>query len=151
MTGWRLAYLAADRRLLPHMLKVHQYETTCASTFIQEGVAKTMLLPETNREKAAQVEAFARRRKLLLDGLRSIPGFDFAEPKGAFYVLLDVSGTGLSGEEFAYRLLEEKHVAVVPGVGFAPNCVDYVRISFAVSEEDIKLGLDRMREFVAGL
>jgi aspartate/methionine/tyrosine aminotransferase len=151
MTGWRLAYLAADPRLLTHLLKVHQYETTCAPTFIQEGVAKAMLAPETEREKAAQLAAFTRRRRLLLEGLRAVPGLQFAEPKGAFYVLLDVSGTGLSGEVFAARLLEEKHVAVVPGIGFAKDCVDYVRISFAVSEEDIRLGLARIGEFVDSL
>ena len=151
MTGWRLAYLAADPRLATHLLKVHQYETTCAPTFIQDGIAAAMFLPETGAAKAEQVASFARRRRLLLDGLRAIPGFDFAEPKGAFYVLLDVSGTGLDGEAFAARLLEEKHVAVVPGTGFAPDCVDYVRISFAVADADIELGLERMREFVASL
>lgn len=151
MTGWRLAYLAAPAQLVTHMLKVHQYETTCAPTFIQEGVAAAMSLDVTGVEKARQLEAFTRRRKRLLSGLRAIPGLDFAEPKGAFYVLLDVSGTGLTGEEFASRLLEEKHVAVVPGVGFSPDCVEYVRISFAVSEEDIDLGLERIRDFVASL
>ena len=151
MTGWRLAYLAADERMVPHLLKVHQYETTCAPTFIQDGVAKAMELPETKAAKTEMVAAFARRRRLLLDGLRAIPKLAFAEPRGAFYLLLDVSGTGLSGEAFATRLLEEKHVATVPGVGFAPDCVDYVRISFAVSEDDIRLGLARISEFVASL
>lgn len=150
MTGWRLSYVAADARLIPNLLKIHQYETTCAPTFIQDGVAKAMLDPGTTAAKLKMVEAFARRRKILLEGLRAIPGFSFAEPKGAFYVLLDVSGTGLSGEEFATRLLEEKHVAVVPGIGFASD-PGYVRISFALSEEHIKLGLERMTEFVRSL
>ena len=151
MTGWRLAYLAADERLIPHLLKIHQYETTCAPTFIQNGVAEAMHLPETTAEKLAMVKAFAGRRDLLLKGLRSIPGFAFAEPGGAFYVFLDVSGTGLTGEAFASRLLEEKHVATVPGVGFGKDCTDYVRLSFALGEDDIKLGLERMAEFVRSL
>ncbi len=151
MTGWRLAYLAAPADLLTHMLKVHQYETTCVPTFIQDGVAASMALPETVAAKARQMEAFAKRRARLLAGLAAIPGLAFTEPKGAFYVLLDVSGTGLTGEAFAARLLEEKHVALVPGVGFSPDCGEYVRISFAVSEDDIDLGLERMRDFVSTL
>ena len=150
MTGWRIGYLAADSRLISHLLKVHQYETTCVPTFIQDGAAKAMLDPETQATKTNMVAAFTRRRKILLDGLRAIPGFSFAEPKGAFYVLLDVSGTGLSGEVFASRLLEEKHVAVVPGIGFASDPC-YVRLSFALSEEDILLGLERMADFVRAL
>ncbi len=150
MTGWRLGYLAADERLILHCLKIHQYVTTCAPTFIQDGLANAMLLPETAKAKAAMVDAFARRRTILLDGLRKIPGFSFAEPKGAFYVLLDVSGTGLSGEAFAKRLLEEKHVAVVPGIGFGSD-PEYVRLSFALSEDDIRLGLQRMDAFVRSL
>ena len=150
MTGWRLAYVAADARLIPNLLKIHQYETTCAPTFIQDGVTKAMLAPETTAAKNSMVEAFSRRRKILLDGLRAIPGLSFAEPKGAFYVLLDVSGTGLSGVDFATRLLEEKYVAVVPGIGFASE-PGYVRISFALSEDDIKLGLERIAEFVRSL
>ena len=150
MTGWRLSYVAADPRIISNLLKVHQYETTCVPTFIQDGVAKAMLSPETSAAKADMVAAFTRRRKILLEGLRAIPGFSFAEPKGAFYVLLDVSGTGLTGEEFATRLLEEKHVAVVPGVGFASE-PEYVRLSFALSEENIKIGLNRMADFVRAL
>jgi len=150
MTGWRMAYVATDKRLVSHLLKIHQYVTTCAPTFIQDGLAAAMLAPETDEAKTAMVAAFARRRNILLDGLRKIPGFSFAEPKGAFYVLLDVSGTGLTGEVFAARLLEEKHVAVVPGVGFGSE-PGYVRLSFALSEEDIQLGLERMAEFVREL
>ena len=97
------------------------------------------------------VATFRARRTLLLDGLTSIKKLSFSEPKGAFYVFLDVSGTGLRGEDFAKRLLEEKYVAVVPGIGFGENGRDYVRISFATSEEQIEKGLKRIREFVETL
>ena len=151
MTGWRLGYLAAPETLIPHLLKMHQYETTCAPTFIQQGVAEAMNLPETQSIVCQMVESFSKRRKLVLDGLAAIPGITFAEPKGAFYVFPDVSGTGLSGKEFAERLLEEEGVATVPGAGFAESASDHIRISFATSEADIIKGLDRIAKFVAKL
>lgn len=151
MTGWRLGYLASTPEIIIHLLKVHQYETTCPPTFIQEGTAAAMHLPETIQQKNEMIALFARRRSLLLNGLRSIPGLSFVEPKGAFYVMVDVSATGLTGAEFARRLLEEKYIAAVPGVGFAPECTDYIRLSFANSDENITAAIGRLQDFVAAL
>jgi len=151
MTGWRLGYVASDARLITQMLKVHQYSANCVPTFIQDGVARAMLSEGSLKAIDSMVATFRARRTLLLDGLTSIKKLSFSEPKGAFYVFLDVSGTGLRGEDFAKRLLEEKYVAVVPGIGFGENGRDYVRISFATSEEQIEKGLKRIREFVETL
>ena len=148
MTGWRLGYLAADSRMLSNLLKVHQYTTTCAPTFIQEGLAETMNAPETMAEVKQMVAAFDRRRKLLMQGLDAIGNLEYIKPQGAFYIFIDVSKTGMDGAEFARRLLEERYVACVPGSKLGGHCGNFVRISYATSDENIKEGLARIDEFL---
>ena len=95
--------------------------------------------------------AFARRREMILKGLEAIPGLTSVVPKGAFYVMVDVSATGLDGMVFAQRLLEEYNVATVPAIGLGDSCGNYIRISYAASEEDIEEGLRRMASFASAL
>jgi aspartate/methionine/tyrosine aminotransferase len=151
MTGWRLGYLIADKAWIPHALKVHQYSTTCSPTFIQKGLADALGDDQTEQEVQEMLAAFARRRKAVLEGIGQIPGLVPITPKGAFYVMVDVSDTGLSGMDFAKRLLEEHFVATVPAMGFGGDCADLIRISYAASDEDIQEGLARMKQFVQGL
>jgi aminotransferase len=151
MTGWRLGYLCADRRMISNMMKVHQYSTTCSPTFIQVGLAEVMNSDVTRREVNEMVKIFSRRRDLVLKGLDQIPNLNYITPHGAFYVFVDVSATGLTGADFAARLLDEKYVAAVPGIGFAEHCTDFVRISYATSDELIVEGMKRLGDFAASL
>lgn len=151
MTGWRLGYLAADKRLTTQLLKLHQYSTTSEPTFLQIGLANAVDSPETCREVEEMIAEFSARRALLLAGLDGIPPLRYVRPDGAFYVFLDVSGTGLTGEEFAARLLEEQLVGTVPGIGLGRACGDFIRLSYATSRENIAEGLKRIGEFVRSL
>ena len=149
MTGWRLAYIAADARLIKNVAVIHQYSTTCSPTFIQAGTAEAMNAPETETEIQEMLSAFARRRELIVEGLSQIDGLSFTNPMGAFYVMVNVSRTGMDGSEFANRLLEEQDVAVVPAIAFGVEGKDFVRMSFATSDDRISEGLRRIGEFVA--
>lgn len=151
MTGWRLGYLAADRTLASAVLKVHQYSTTCSPTFIQKGLVDSLELPETEKAVEEMLVAFARRREMILRGLQAIDGISPVIPKGAFYVMADVSATGLSGADFAMKLLEESNVATVPAIGLGDSCGDYIRISYAASDQDITEGLHRLELFFESL
>lgn len=151
MTGWRLGYITAEARLADRILRVHQYSTTCSPTFIQVGLAEAMNSEGTRQEVEAMLKAFARRRDLIIKGLSEIPGLTYAMPYGAFYILVNVSALGLDGAEFAEQLLLDKYVATVPGIGFSSACKDYIRISYATSEQDIQEGLRRIAEFVKEL
>ena len=151
MTGWRLGYLAAPKALADVIIKVHQYSTTCSPTFIQMGLAEALEDPETEKETCAMIERFAARRKLLLSLVSEVPKVRAVRPMGAFYLMLDVSGTGLDGMTFAMRLLEEKYVATVPAVGLDEASGRFIRISYAAAEESLKEGIARMKEFVNGL
>jgi aspartate aminotransferase len=93
-------------------------------------------------------------RDQVVEGLRSIPGLTCASPNGAFYAYPNVShyferGGLYSASDVARRLLHEAHVAVVPGEGFGTQ--DHVRLSYAVSRENLERGLERMRKFFAGV
>ena len=94
------------------------------------------------------LDAFARRRQVILAGLEKIPGLTPITPKGAFYVTVDVSATGMNGMDFANRLLEEKFVATVPAIAFNGDTASLIRISYAASDEDIQEGLKRLEAFV---
>ena len=151
MTGWRMGYLAAPAEMTNDLLKIHQYTTTCISTFSQIGVERSMNAPETEAEVEKMIKAFARRRSLVMSKLDKIPGLSYIEPKGAFYIFVDVSGTGLNGDDFAARLLEEKYVGIVPGSKLGKGFDKYVRLSYATSDENLEEALKRMAELAAAL
>ena len=92
-------------------------------------------------------EEYDRRRRLLVHGLNQLEGISCQRPKGAFYVFPNITGTGLSSDEYARRLLQEAGVAVVPGSSFGDTGEGYVRCSYSVSVEVIQEALRRMREF----
>jgi aspartate/methionine/tyrosine aminotransferase len=149
MTGWRLGYVLCDERFYPSLLKFHQYNVVCAPTFIQEGLARAMLKPEVEKEVEKMVSTFAERRAFVMSELDKIKNLSYVKPQGAFYILANVGKTGLSGEDFAAKLLEEKGVAVVPAVGFSRQCADRVRISYANSMSELRDGLKLISEFCA--
>lgn len=148
MTGWRLAYVAAEKQILSDILKIHQYTTTCSPTFIQIGVAEAMNSEETLAEIIKMRDVFDRRRRLLMGGLDKIGRLKYTIPKGAFYIFVDVSETGMDGDEFASRLLEEHYVACIPGSKLGEHCKNFIRISYATNDEAIKQGLERINSFL---
>ncbi|QHQ61579.1 aminotransferase class I/II-fold pyridoxal phosphate-dependent enzyme [Anaerocolumna sedimenticola] len=151
MTGWRLGYITASEKRINGILKIHQYSTTCSPTFIQIGVEAGMDTEHTKKDISAMIHEFAERRILLMKGLDKINGLSYVIPKGAFYIMVDVSETGLSGMEFASRLLEEKNVAVIPGVGLGKMCSDFIRISFAASTKNILEALNKIDDLIKEL
>lgn len=147
MTGWRLGYIAADARIVTLILRIHQYSTTCAPTFIQLGAARGMKTQRTETEVTTMIDAFARRRTLLMAGIGQIENLSYITPYGAFYLMVNVSKTGMNGAEFAKRLLQEKYVAVVPAIGLGDGCGDFIRISYATSDENLTEATKRIKEF----
>jgi len=148
MTGWRLGYITACEKRINAVLKIHQYSTTCSPTFTQVGVAQGMDTVLTNIEISDMINSFAARRIRLMERLDEINKLTYVIPKGAFYLMVNVSETGLDGMEFAKRLLEDKHVAVIPAVGLGKSCTQFIRISFAASMDSIETALDRIKAFV---
>lgn len=148
MTGWRVGFLMASGEHINAMIKVHQYTTTSGNTFVQEGLAQAMNLPQTLKQVEEMRQRFEKRGELLLQCLQEIPEIRYTRPQGSFYLLMDITESGLSGETFARRLLAEEGVAVVPAGGFGEHCGHLVRISFAASEEVIEEGMKRLKKFM---
>ncbi len=148
MTGWRLGYVCAPKEITNQMFKIHQYAIMCAPTTSQ--LAAIEALKNGDADVEMMVASYNDRRKLLVKGLRDM-GIPCFEPEGAFYVFPNVGVFGLSSEEFATRLLNEAHVAIVPGTAFGDCGEGYARISYAYSVEHITEALKRMREFVEKL
>jgi aminotransferase len=145
MTGWRIGYAASGREIVAAMTKIHQYTMLCAPIMSQMAAIEALKTGE--KEVAAMVEEYDRRRRVMVKGLRDI-GLSCFEPQGAFYAFPSIKITGMTSEEFAERLLMEEHVAVVPGSAFGANGEGYVRCCYATSLKEIEEALRRMERFV---
>jgi len=145
MTGWRIGYVAAPEELVTAMGKVHQYTIMSTPTTAQAAALAALTSAEDDVERM-RLE-YDRRRRLIVSGLNEI-GLKCFEPQGAFYAFPSVEISGMNDHEFANALLEEEHVACVPGQAFGEASGRYVRMSYATAYEKIELALERMRRFV---
>ena len=145
MTGWRIGYACAPEPLLRGMYKAHQYMVMSAPTVGQVGAVAALKECQDHVEQMRQ--SYDERRRTIVDGLNAA-GLPTFEPQGAFYAFPDVTSTGLTSEEFAEQLLQEEHVACVPGDAFGPSGEGYVRCSYATSLEEIEEALVRIERFV---
>lgn len=145
MTGWRLGYACGPRQLMEQVIKLHQYALMCAPTTAQYAAIEALKNGEADvREMRSEYDI---RRRYIVDRLNGM-GLTCFEPEGAFYVFPSVEITGLSSEQFALRLLEEKRIAVVPGTAFGDCGEGFVRISYCYSLKHITEAMNRMEEFV---
>ncbi len=150
MTGWRVGYAAGPADIIKGMAKIQTQTTSGTFTFGQHGLVAALNGDQACVEEMRQ--EFESRAEHIHARLNALEGVTCPRPAGAFYVFPDVSGTfaklGVSGSiEFAQRLLEDSHVAVVPGEAFGVD--SGVRLSFATSTEMIDKGLDSLEKFLA--
>lgn len=145
MTGWRIGFAAAPAALASGMLRIHQYSVMCSSTTAQKAAIEALKSGDPFVEQ--MVAEYDRRRKLIVNGFNTI-GLKTFEPRGAFYAFPYVSGTGLTAETFAERLIEQEHVAVVPGAAFGKGGDGFVRCSYATAYDKLEEALDRIERFV---
>jgi len=90
------------------------------------------------------IKEFTIRRKLIVDGLRSLKGVECSLPGGSFFVFPNVKGTGMNGEEFTKKCLQEVGVAMIPGTAFGKFATDHVRFNFATSRENISKAIEKI-------
>jgi len=145
MTGWRIGYVAADRRFIEALTKIHQYTLLCASTMTQMATIEALRNGDSDVEK--MVQEYNRRRRFMVKRLNEI-GLPCFEPRGAFYAFPAIKATGMNSEQFAERLLLEEKVAVVPGTAFGPCGQGFVRCCYATSLSNIEEALRRMDRFI---
>ncbi len=152
MTGWRVGFVCAPDEILNAMLKIHQYTIICAPIFSQYAALEGLKDGSKNGYKDVEEmrQEYDKRRQFMLRTFRKMGLYCF-EPKGSFYIFPCVKSTGMTGEEFATRLLDEKKVAVVPGDAFGEFGKYYIRCSYAYSMKNLAEATDRIAEFVKGL
>lgn len=147
MTGWRIGYLAAPREIAKAVSTLQSHSTSNPTSFAQYGALEAFKLSNEDIEKFRK--KFERRRNLIFRLAKKVPRLATFKPSGAFYLFCDISDTGLGSIQFSERLLEEKHVAVVPGIVFGSD--KHIRLSFATSEDLIKEGIERIAEWMRTL
>lgn len=148
MTGWRLGWAMGPRELMKSICKIHQFGIMCAPTTAQfAGIEAIRTGDDDIIHMRSQYDI---RRRFLVSELRSM-GLECFEPHGAFYVFPSIKSTGLTSEEFCNRLLQEQHVAVIPGDAFGESGAGHVRISYSYSMAHLREACSRIRDFLQTL
>ena len=142
MTGWRLGWGVWPEKLIEHVFKFCVNNHSCVNTAAQYGAIAALDGPEDHLHN--MMKEFAIRRKLIVDGLRSLRGVECSLPGGSFFVFPKVKGTGMNGEEFTNKCLQEAGVAMIPGTAFGKFASDHVRFNFATSRENISKAIEKI-------
>ena len=149
MTGYRIGYVLAPEEIIAAMTKLQ--ENVCACAPLPSQYAAIKALSGEDDYSRNMVDIFTERRNTLFEGLRKIDKFSVKAPEATFYMMVDISKTGMDSIDFCYALLRGAHVAAVPGVTYGQCCNHYIRIAFTLDIEKIKEGVRRITDFVNGL
>ncbi|NLK17109.1 MAG: pyridoxal phosphate-dependent aminotransferase [Clostridiales bacterium] len=153
MTGWRMGYLAAAREIVAAIDAIQSHATSNINTMTQYASVEALTNPQGEQFLSEMLKTFDERRRYMVGRIKSIKGLNCCEPCGAFYVMMDVSklkgkafrGRQMDGSVAIAECLLDYGVAAVPGIAFGAD--DYLRLSCAISLDDIKEGLGRIERF----
>ena len=148
MTGWRLGYACGPEHIIKQMTKIHQFAIMCAPTTSQYAAVEALKNGEDDVKVMRQ--EYNQRRRYLMNAFREM-NLECFEPFGAFYVFPCIKEFGMTSEEFATRFLEEERVAAVPGSAFGDSGEGFLRISYAYSLDNLKIAMERLKNFVEKL
>lgn len=148
MTGWRMGWAIGPDYFIDAMINYSQAAQFGINQFVQNAAIAALKDKNTTGEFNA---IFKSQRDAFCEGLRKSNHLSFSKPRGGMFVLLDVSASGLNGEEFAWRLLDEENVAVVPGFGFGEAFSHTIRIGYLCDEEKLKEAAMRIVRFTEKL
>lgn len=145
MTGWRLGYVVSSEPISRALEKQQELCVSCAPSISQKAAEAALSLD--HRYIKEMVEQYRSRRDIALKILKGHGLFRYT-PKGAFYLLIDISATGMDSNTFADRLLEEQRVAVAPGATFGPLAEKYIRVSLATEDHVLVEGLEKICNYI---
>ena len=143
MTGWRVGYLIGPQEVMDRLLLLHAAEVAAIPTFLQDACIAALSVSPSEMART-----YAHRREYVCNRLSNM-GLSYPAPQGAFYVFPDISAFGFSDEEFCTRMIQQAHVAAVPGSCF--GCPGHIRISYCCSDMDLEKGMDRLEQFLKSL
>lgn len=144
MGGWRIGFIYAPAQTISAMMKLQQHLLTCVGSFVQAGAALALGEPPRT-EVLALWEDWEQRCAYVASEINALEGLRCRAPEGGFYAWVDVSAIRLSSHTIAERLLQEQHVAVIPGSAFGASGEGYLRITCVKSWDDLREGMQRIR------
>lgn len=140
MTGWRVGYLVGPREVMDRLLLLHAAQVAAVPTFVQSACVAAL-----REDVSSMRQEYRKRRDYVMQRLQGM-GLEFPKPEGAFYIFVDISRFGMTGEVFCERLIREAAVAAVPGSCFGAE--GYVRLSYCCDFHRLTLGMDRLESFL---
>lgn len=149
MTGWRVGYAVGPEEIITKIALLSQTIVSCVPPFLQE--ACVIVLENRHKFIKSYFKEYKKLREIACHELRKIKQFRFSKPDGAFYLMINVSKTGMDGDEFAKYAMEKHGVVVCPGFGFGPSGKNYIRICYANTEEKLREGCRRLYKAVEGV
>lgn len=152
MTGWRIGYAAGKKEIIKLMNNIQSHTTSNVNSIAQ--YASLEALTGQQEEMKIMQNEFDRRRKVMMKLLDDISDVSYIEPKGAFYILVNIEKIlkkfKISGSsEFCEKLLDRENVVAIPGIAFGED--NYIRLSYATSMDSIETGLNRISNFIKNL
>ena len=147
MTGWRMGWITGPSEFMEAVKTCQTSAATHIPTFLMPAGEVALELEEETEEMA---KSFAHRRTIMHEGLNSLPGVTAPEPEGAFYILADITGTGMTDIQFADRALTEARVQVIPG-SLMKGGEGLIRLSYATSLENIHEGIERLKQWLSSI
>ena len=146
MTGYRIGYVLAPDEVISAMTKLQENVAACAP--LPSQYAAIEALGSNEDYSKDMVRIFSERKNCIVDGINQIQGLKCNAPDATFYLMVDISSTGMNSVDFAVALLRAQHVAVVPGITYGKCCDRYVRIAFTYELDYIKEGIRRIAQFM---
>lgn len=149
MTGYRIGYVLGPSEVITSMTKLQENVAACAPLPSQYAAIEALSGKEDYSKDMVRI--FTERKNCLVEGLQQINGISCREPEATFYMMVDISSTGMGSVDFAMALLKTVHVAVVPGITYGNCCDNYIRIAFTRELDYIREGVRRISEFMQNI
>jgi aspartate/methionine/tyrosine aminotransferase len=146
MTGWRIGYMVAEKKLTAALSTLHYYTTLCANIISQKAALAALNGPQ--RCVQDMLAEYRKRRELIMNEVKRLDDVSCSRPKGAFYIFPDFSRIKESDEKLAIEILEKAGVVMVPGSGFGTAGKGHLRISYSAEQEQIREGMNRIRSYL---
>jgi len=148
MTGFRAGYVAGPAFIVKEIVKLQENISACVAMPSQYAALEAYTGAESMDHLKMMVDSYKARRDYVYERVSKMPLIKYEKSRGTFYAFISVKETGMTSEEFAMKLLEDKHVVLVPGDAFGGFGEGFIRISFAASMESLEKGLDALEDFL---
>ena len=149
MTGWRLGAVIGPSNVVEKMKLLLETTSSCVPPFIQKAGIEAIEGEQTSQK--IMYSEYEKRRNMVVDGINSIPGLNCITPGGAFYVFVNIKKTGMTSESFCEYILEDSGVAILPGTSFGEFGEGFIRICYAIGQNEIKNALERIKKSISKL